>query len=841
MRSFFIYSVCIFQFAFQLSVNGQQTSSYWPSLATAPTSSTFNSSGVLLSDGTLFSTAYSSESLSYFAKTKPDGRTIKYGTFSFGLSVHYLKYDDKEQRIFGSNMYYANEAIHMQPWGDTNFVNGGGSFYNRDQLLVCLDTAGNLVWVRNFKSPKDSIGIVSLIEPDGTGGIFVAGRVTGSISKAIRSTAPNDIYRRLESGYSFITRFDKTGVQKWTLKLPDIAKPTSYLATGAMLFGTRPKYAVDWLIYYADTNSQYYRIDRSGVTTNWFQIRRARIDTNGNVSNSFLGNMTGDYFPENNLSKFPLEHQDYGNKKRDLLFVNNVFESNTGILEFDTNYILTKAFKVLLPWFYGGDIAILPNGKIAQESHEYNVVSKKIFYTLEPENYQIETYHYQLLNCMAHVNGGSPHTFVLKRDNTSNAFDLLRFGSPINFNIPWFRFKDGTEPPCRGVFEENAPYPLTQDVTSSISLNWQTGNWSVIKSKTKFWTDTILTPTTFQPTAPLLDLCKNYASPLLGKDTTLCADSYKIRLRNYSGLYKWSTGARDTNTIEVNQSGTYAVQNYDTCGFYPTYVDSIKVVLLEKPNLQLEIDRINLCPATQKIVGVNVVPGLDYAWSPASLLQGSTTAKATFIADLIPKGENRFVIKGSYKGKCESSDTLMVYNSTGPTAQIEPEKPDDILVLNPSMAQMEWSLNGGIIEKGKTSDSLFVKWGPFFEGQQASIRIADGYDCFNNLVYIRTKPTEEPEPEMPEPIPLYFPNLITANSDSKNDLFEIKNIEPEDLVEAEIYDRWGNLVFKQAGYSNQFPSSKDESGLYFCILKVQYIRKGKLLNASFKSWITVLK
>jgi gliding motility-associated-like protein len=54
-----------------------------------------------------------------------------------------------------------------------------------------------------------------------------------------------------------------------------------------------------------------------------------------------------------------------------------------------------------------------------------------------------------------------------------------------------------------------------------------------------------------------------------------------------------------------------------------------------------------------------------------------------------------------------------------------------------------------------------------------------------------------------------FPNVISANNDGINDLFEIDNL-PEN-TEVIILNRWGNIVFSSTNYQNNW-DGKDNSG-----------------------------
>jgi gliding motility-associated-like protein len=48
-------------------------------------------------------------------------------------------------------------------------------------------------------------------------------------------------------------------------------------------------------------------------------------------------------------------------------------------------------------------------------------------------------------------------------------------------------------------------------------------------------------------------------------------------------------------------------------------------------------------------------------------------------------------------------------------------------------------------------------------------------------------------------IPLIIPNVITPNNDGKNDDFEILNIGAYQQVRIDIYNRWGDLIFRFTG------------------------------------------
>lgn len=66
---------------------------------------------------------------------------------------------------------------------------------------------------------------------------------------------------------------------------------------------------------------------------------------------------------------------------------------------------------------------------------------------------------------------------------------------------------------------------------------------------------------------------------------------------------------------------------------------------------------------------------------------------------------------------------------------------------------------------------------------------------------------------------LEIPNIFTPNGDGFNDFFEIINMDHYPNAVLEIYNRWGNLVFKKEnGYKNDWDGGEFSDGVYFYIL-----------------------
>jgi gliding motility-associated-like protein len=59
--------------------------------------------------------------------------------------------------------------------------------------------------------------------------------------------------------------------------------------------------------------------------------------------------------------------------------------------------------------------------------------------------------------------------------------------------------------------------------------------------------------------------------------------------------------------------------------------------------------------------------------------------------------------------------------------------------------------------------------------------------------------------------PLVVPNVITTNNDQMNDILIIRNLEDYDKVSLTVFNRWGNVVYLNDNYKNDW-DGKDKSG-----------------------------
>lgn len=82
---------------------------------------------------------------------------------------------------------------------------------------------------------------------------------------------------------------------------------------------------------------------------------------------------------------------------------------------------------------------------------------------------------------------------------------------------------------------------------------------------------------------------------------------------------------------------------------------------------------------------------------------------------------------------------------------------------------------------------------------------------------------------------LFIPNVITPNSDGKNDQFVILN--NNGTVALSVFDRWGKVVYQDNAYQNNWDASNLQSGVYYYHAIDEKCRNGVML----KGWVHVIR
>ncbi|MXV53308.1 DUF11 domain-containing protein [Pedobacter sp. HMF7647] len=84
---------------------------------------------------------------------------------------------------------------------------------------------------------------------------------------------------------------------------------------------------------------------------------------------------------------------------------------------------------------------------------------------------------------------------------------------------------------------------------------------------------------------------------------------------------------------------------------------------------------------------------------------------------------------------------------------------------------------------------------------------------------------------------MFIPNVITVNGDGRNDRFVIKGVDPTQGMAIRIYNRWGNEVYHQDNYKNDWDGSQLNEATYYYLLTIGTGQNAKV----YKGWIQLLR
>jgi gliding motility-associated-like protein len=124
-------------------------------------------------------------------------------------------------------------------------------------------------------------------------------------------------------------------------------------------------------------------------------------------------------------------------------------------------------------------------------------------------------------------------------------------------------------------------------------------------------------------------------------------------------------------------------------------------------------------------------------------------------------------------------------------------------------------------------DGINFSAGPTFSGLAAAT-----YEVIVRNAYCTSLPTSATILVVAPCVPLFIPNLITPNSDGKNDQFEILGLPSGS--ELTVFNRWGNRVYESNDYDNLWAASNIGDGVYYYGLKLP---DGK----EYSGWLQIVR
>jgi hypothetical protein len=279
----------------------------------------------------------------------------------------------------------------------------------------------------------------------------------------------------------------------------------------------------------------------------------------------------------------------------------------------------------------------------------------------------------------------------------------------------------------------------------------------------------------------------------LGQDTVFCkGQSIELDGGIDKDRYTWSPGNQTTPTISIRDTGLYIIeiQKLDCI-----FKDSIH---LSWPTTNPDI----LTDTFQRVcVGdtlkVKANSGYErYRWS-----NGITQDSVLLLTN--QSGNYRITIQAEDSYQCQYYDTLNIESIALPTGYITtiPQHLNEFCTTTQVTLEVQSTATGQKWFTGETTPQI-----------QVQRSVPDLYFVQLTDTASGCKNTIRLEPDCS--VFIEVPNLITLNSDGKNDQFIVKYL-PLNYYSLEVYNTWGARVHDQKNFNNDWNTEGIPPGVYY--------------------------
>ena len=280
---------------------------------------------------------------------------------------------------------------------------------------------------------------------------------------------------------------------------------------------------------------------------------------------------------------------------------------------------------------------------------------------------------------------------------------------------------------------------------------------------------------------------------------------------NFTWIINGTPSGLSTPSVSTNAPGTYQVEVTNSAGC--SSISEI-VSITVKPNLPpiITADSDTIVCGDQAInITLTASAGFTaYEWFP-----GGETSQSLIVTEA-----GTYFVTGTNQNGCQASSFINIIQSPVINAEINSPLYNNGFnistiggsdgVINTTVSggtpdfTYTWADNSTIV----TSDRSNLPAGTY------SVIITDAVGCSVELTITLTAPSG-----------LLVPNGFTPNGDGFNDRFVVQGLEGYPSNTLTVFNRWGNIVFQQRGYNNDWVGVNNSGdnvpeGTYFIILEV---------------------
>lgn len=351
-----------------------------------------------------------------------------------------------------------------------------------------------------------------------------------------------------------------------------------------------------------------------------------------------------------------------------------------------------------------------------------------------------------------------------------------------------------------------------------------------------------------------------------GSDASSC-DSDSIQLHGnkaFIGRGKWHAAYDSTLVFDNLYDSLTWVHNlkigsnivvwtiHSPYGLCDSISDTVNVIRM---HVAFAADSINVCYGSLPVFfgdTLYALPGnYNYKWTidiPGAVVNDTNYFIFPFEPSLVhagidslPAPSNNYWVKLQVGGlSCFVKDSVFVQYHKLPEASLTAGK--DTICLGASLDLVAgsnvkpiayaWSNNIGTLE-----DTIITRLNPYTRNVESDantlvayyVTVLDSNGCWSLPAMDTVRVIQHQD--------LVIPNLMTPNGDDKNDTYVIRDINKMDLLPGatlEVYNRWGERVFKSTNYRNDWAARNVNDGIYY-----YYLKSGCGPNA-YKGWLQII-
>ncbi len=235
--------------------------------------------------------------------------------------------------------------------------------------------------------------------------------------------------------------------------------------------------------------------------------------------------------------------------------------------------------------------------------------------------------------------------------------------------------------------------------------------------------------------------------------------------------------------------------------------------------------------------------GLDALGNPVSASSGNSTTNNLPTDILFPKNPKISLLKTSVvvdvnknnlKDVGDRIDYIFTVTNTGNVTVNNINITDNFATVTGGPIK---SLAPNMVDNTTIKASYIIKQSDIDKGYYANTAIAKGFDPKNNPVEDISGSSNDTDDKNYTPLvdTFFIPNVFTPNGDGINDTFEIFGIYNFKNVEIEIFNRWGNQVYKNLNYKNEWLAEGLNEATYYYTIKLKTFDNIKTVNG----WVLV--